>query len=57
MKLGDAVLPLGLLVWLSVSVGPWWVGLALFGVSWALNIAHDLIIAKLANRRTRAAAK
>jgi hypothetical protein len=43
MKLGDAMLALALLVWMSLSVGPWWVGLLLLVGAWALNLAEILL--------------
>lgn len=30
MPLGDGVLLLAMLIWLSVGVGPWWLGVVLF---------------------------
>jgi hypothetical protein len=44
VKIGDAVLMGSCWMWLTVSVGPWWVGLAVFGVSWAGNILHDRLV-------------
>lgn len=44
MKLGDvpiatrALLMLAMLVWLTVAVGPWWLGVGLFLVAWAINV-------------------
>lgn len=29
-RAGEALVLLAVLVWLSVSVGPWWVGIAIF---------------------------
>ena len=38
MKLGDGIVIAGMLIWLSVSVGPWWVGLLLFAGAWVANL-------------------
>jgi hypothetical protein len=37
-KLGDALLMLAMLVWLTVAVGPWWLGVGLFLAAWAINV-------------------
>lgn len=37
MKAGDGVLLLGLFAWMTVSVGPWWVGAGIFAAGWLLN--------------------
>lgn len=38
MNIGDAVFALALLVWMSVSVGPWWIGVLIFLVAWVVNL-------------------
>jgi hypothetical protein len=40
LGLGDHLLVLGMLAWLMFSVGPWWLGLLLYGVCWAANVAE-----------------
>jgi hypothetical protein len=42
MKPGDALLSLVVLVWVSISVGPWWVGVIAFLAAWVLNAIHVL---------------
>ncbi len=37
MRLGDDVLSLGVWLWLTVSVGPWWLGVGLFVLAGLLN--------------------
>ena len=39
--MGDALMVLAMLVWLMASVGPWWVGLAIFGSGWLLNLLDE----------------
>jgi len=41
MKLGDGLLCLAMLIWLSVSVGPWWLGVALFVGAGFVNYWSD----------------
>jgi hypothetical protein len=36
-KMGDAVVVFGALIWLTVAVGPWWLGVALLALGWLLN--------------------
>lgn len=38
IPLGDGLAHLAVLVWLSVAVGPWWVGLTIFLVAIAVNV-------------------
>lgn len=38
MKVGDELLLIALLVWLSVRVGPWWLGVVLFVAAWVVNL-------------------
>ncbi len=38
--LGDGLLHLAVLVWVSVGVGPWWVGVVLFVGALAVNLAQ-----------------
>lgn len=40
-SLGDVIIDLGVLVWVSVAVGPWWVGVGLFLVGWLANVAFE----------------
>ncbi len=40
MLVGDVVLYIGVLVWLAISVGPWWLSLILLITSFILNIIH-----------------
>lgn len=37
MKIGDGLLIIGLLVWVSVAIGPGWIGIALFLGAWLVN--------------------
>lgn len=39
MRAGDAIFLLGLFLWVTVAVGPWWVGIALFLAGGAVNYA------------------
>ena len=52
MRWGDGVLALSCLIWLSISVGPWWIGLGIFVLSFILNILQFVYF-----RRTRRAAE
>lgn len=45
MKLGDTLIPLALLAWMAVTVGPWWIGAAIFCGAFALNILQAVVIA------------
>lgn len=36
---GSHVIALGVLMWMSVSVGPWYVGVILFMLGWIFNMA------------------
>jgi len=44
LKLGDAVLLIGLYVWVWIAIGPWYVGLILFAVASVLNIFHQVLV-------------
>lgn len=37
MLLGDFILLVGILIWLAISVGPWWVAPILFVVAMIVN--------------------
>ncbi len=37
---GTGLLYMSTLVWLSVSVGPWWLGVVLFCAAWVINIVE-----------------
>ncbi len=41
MRWGDGWLSLAVLVWLSYAVGPWWLGVVLFGVAGFLNYVEE----------------
>ena len=43
--LGDALLQIAVLIWMSIAVGPWKIGLILFLVMWIVNIAERIWIA------------
>ena len=38
MRLGDGVMVIGMLAWLAVAVGPWWIAPALFALAWIINV-------------------
>lgn len=40
---GNGFIMLGLLVWMSVVTGPWWIGLILFLVGWIVNLTVMLV--------------
>jgi hypothetical protein len=29
----------GLLIWISVAIGPWWIGVMIFLIAWILNLS------------------
>jgi hypothetical protein len=37
--IGGKSLGLAAVIWLSVSVGPWWLGIILFMAAWIVNLA------------------
>lgn len=37
---GDAIFVLGIVLWLSIKLGPWYVGVGLVLVTWILNKLH-----------------
>lgn len=39
---GDKLVCFGLLIWMSVSVGPWWIGLILFLCGMVVNLSVRL---------------
>ena len=43
---GEKIITLGILVWMSVSVGPWWIGAILFLCGMILNLLVALAKAK-----------
>lgn len=45
--LGDSLLILWLLVWVSASVGPYWIGLMIFGLAWVVNVIEARWIKKI----------
>lgn len=42
MRPGDALLLAALFLWVSVAVGPWWVGALIFAAGWVVNAAHAI---------------
>lgn len=42
LKLHDTVIVAGLWLWLTLAVGPWWVGVMLLLVAWFANIYRDI---------------
>lgn len=40
-RAGDAVFLFALWVWMTISVGPWWVGALIFVIGSALNIGES----------------
>ena len=44
VKLGDALLQLFVLGWLSVSVGPWYVGVIAFLLAWIINSVQGEVL-------------
>ena len=51
---GTEFLALAVLVWVSIAVGPWWLGVAVFLGAWAFNVLmgywEELRIKKLVKR-------
>ena len=41
MKIGDGVGIIAILLWLSWSVGPWWLGIVIFVLAFVLNYIQD----------------
>ena len=41
--LGGRLIDLSVLVWLSISVGPWWVGVLLFMAGIIVNLSGTLV--------------
>ena len=44
MPAGDTILMYLILIWLSVGIGPWWLGLVGFVVSYAINLVHHYML-------------
>jgi hypothetical protein len=38
MNPGERIVFIGWFLWMCVSVGPWWIGLILFGAGWIANM-------------------
>ena len=36
-KEGDGFIMLAVILWLSISVGPWWIGVMIIFVGWFIN--------------------
>lgn len=43
---GEGIIMLGLLIWMSATVGPWWVGLVLFLLGCIANLAAKVVKAE-----------
>lgn len=43
LPLGDAVLIFAMFIWLTVAVGPWWLGAGLFVMACILNWLHQRV--------------
>lgn len=52
-KYGDAIVVLGLAVWMSVAVGPWWVGVALFVAGFLVNLAVRMFVVVYLRKKRR----
>jgi len=37
--LGSRLLEFAILIWVSVSVGPWWLGVILYLAAWVVNLS------------------
>jgi hypothetical protein len=42
LNIGNNVIALAMLVWMSVSVGPWWVGVIIFLCGMVMNLVVQL---------------
>jgi len=40
---GSHVIAIGVLIWISVSVGPWYVGVILFMLGWIANLCLEAV--------------
>ncbi len=40
MLAGDSLLVLALLIWLTFSIGPWWLGVSIFALSTIIQFLH-----------------
>lgn len=43
---GDAFLNIIILLWLTIAVGPWWVGVLTFFISFFINLFHRHLLIK-----------
>jgi len=43
LNLGDSALLFAMWLWLTVAVGPFWLGAVLFGVAWLLNLVGSRV--------------
>lgn len=43
LNLGDAILLFSLFIWVTIEVGPWWLGVSIFILAIILNIIGDNI--------------
>ena len=43
--LGDALMPLGIMIWMAFTVGPTWPAYAILFVAWVVNLGERLWIA------------
>lgn len=43
MRWGDGVMAIAMLIWISHSVGPSWIGIAIFVIAYILNVAEGLL--------------
>lgn len=51
MRAGTGLATAALVVWVSVAVGPWWLGLVLFLGAWVVNhLEHRLLEQRLRGR-------
>lgn len=47
MLIGDVILMIGLLVWMTISIGPWWLGLSMFILTIVFNVVHQYVKIKI----------
>lgn len=43
MKNSQGIISFGVLIWMSYSVGPWWIGVILFLLQLSVNLASRLV--------------
>ena len=48
--LGDALMTLGILIWMAITVGPAWPAYAILFVAWIVNLAERFWIARKKKR-------